>query len=150
MKIIIRNPGQPKVPTQELRDAAKFYTKLLLTERQSKHVTLKIKLADTGYDKGYIEWLDRPVKPKEFLITLSNKFKTRETLKSLAHEMTHMKQFIVGDLTDETLRSLPRWKREEVVLDKMDYFDYPWEIDAFGREVGLYVRYMRWRKSISL
>jgi len=26
-------------------------------------------------------------------------------------------------------------------MDKIDYWDYPWEIEAFGRQLGLFVRF---------
>ena len=25
-------------------------------------------------------------------------------------------------------------------MNDMDYYDYPWEVDAFGRQLGLFVR----------
>lgn len=148
MKITIRNQGQPKVPTKELRKAANYYTNLLFTPRQAKNILLQIKVGKTHPDQGYIEWLDKPVKPKEFRITLSEKLGERGTLKALAHEMAHLRQFVRGELTDQTLRSNTRWMRKEIDWQELNYFDYPWEIDAFGREIGLYIRYMRDRKKL--
>ena len=26
-------------------------------------------------------------------------------------------------------------------MNNMDYFDYPWEIEAFGRQLGLFTRW---------
>jgi hypothetical protein len=93
-------------------------------------------------EKAYMEWIDAPVKPIEFRITLNSKFKKRQTLISLAHEMAHVKQYAKGELTDETTRSPVKWNRVPVPEDKIDYWDLPYEIDARGREEGLYYRFL--------
>jgi hypothetical protein len=141
MKIVIRNPGQEKVPTKEIRAACNFYSDKLLYKRQSKNVHLTISFGNIDC-KGYIEWMDRPVKPRRFKIVLSNKYKTKQTLLTLAHEMVHLKQYVLGEMTDTTLRSNSKWKKRELHESKVDYFDFPYETEAYGREQGLYQRYL--------
>lgn len=59
---------------------------------------------------------------------------------NLAHEMVHVKQFARGELYESTRMSKQRWMGEW--LDKEpDYWDQPWEIEAHGRECGLFIRY---------
>ena len=59
-----------------------------------------------------------------------------EILKTLAHELVHVKQYVMGEL---------RW-RDAGLLYKginhspdnlMEYFELPYEIEAYGREKGL-------------
>jgi len=33
-----------------------------------------------------------------------------------------------------------RFMKKKVDTSKLNYFDYPWEIEAFGRQLGLFVR----------
>jgi len=149
MKVIIRNVREPKVPTKEIRRAIEYYTSLLLTPRQHKNVVLTICFKEfEPFYKGHTEWLDRPVRPREFKITLSRRYKSQVTLRTLAHEMVHLQQFVLGELTGETLRSTIRWKHQEVDDEKIHYYDQPWEIEAFGKEVGLHARFIAYKNSL--
>ena len=58
-------------------------------------------------------------------------------LQNFAHEMVHVKQWARGELKD-VMRgySLCKWKGELVDTEKVEYYDTPWEIEAFGREYG--------------
>lgn len=140
MLINTYNIRKDVISTKELKEAADFYINLLLKPRQHKNVKLKIVMESIPY-KAYIEWTDKPVKPKQFKIALSNKYKRKETLIALAHELVHLKQYVIGDLTDETIRSKPKWRKQEIDEEKIHYYDLPYEIEAYGREWGLYSRY---------
>jgi hypothetical protein len=37
--------------------------------------------------------------------------------------------------------SLVNWHGKRIDRKNMDYYDLPWEIEAYGREVGLFVRW---------
>ena len=62
-------------------------------------------------------------------------------LKVLAHELVHVKQYIMGDLTWRNTGLL--WKginhNPENILD---YYDLPYEVEAHGREYGLLVAFL--------
>jgi len=34
-----------------------------------------------------------------------------------------------------------RFKGEKVHMEITDYWDYPWEIEAYGKQLGLFVRF---------
>ena len=62
----------------------------------------------------------------------------------LAHELTHVKQYMTNELFDYTSGDV-RFKDEYFSTDKYDfensnsdYYNSPWEIEAFGREWGLF------------
>ena len=72
-----------------------------------------------------------------------------EILKTLAHEIVHVKQYVLGEL---------RW-RDAGLLYKgvnhdpenlMEYFDLPYEVEAYGREKGLLYRFLLVWKNIEL
>ena len=56
--------------------------------------------------------------------------------------MVHVKQWARGELKDVMKGySLCKWKGKVFDTDKVEYYDAPWEIEAFGREYGLYIRW---------
>ena len=59
-------------------------------------------------------------------------------LETLAHEMVHVKQYIMNE-TDDVLS---RWKNKKIDQNKVDYWNHPWEIDAYGREPGLLYKFV--------
>ena len=72
-----------------------------------------------------------------------------EILKTLAHEIVHVKQYVLGEL---------RW-RDAGLLYKgvnhdpenlMEYFDLPYEVEAYGREKGLLYGFLLVWKNIEL
>lgn len=76
-------------------------------------------------------------KPRNFLIEVHPDIGGAEILKTLAHECVHIKQYIFNE-TDEMLS---HWKGQEVNSDDINYFEHPWEIDAYGREVGVFTKF---------
>ncbi len=67
-------------------------------------------------------------------------------LKTLAHELVHVKQYLVGDLTWRDKGML--WKGEIFAPEYLtDHLETPYEIEAYGREKGLLVSFlMRWKE----
>ena len=64
----------------------------------------------------------------------------------LAHELVHVKQYVVGDLS---MRSKGMyWKGELTKIDNMmEYFKSPWEIEAYGLERYLWLNFIDFWKS---
>lgn len=63
-------------------------------------------------------------------------------LSILAHEMVHVRQYITGDLVDQG--SYCKWKGtkyESAAVDTEEYYFSPWEVEAYGLQVGLYRLY---------
>lgn len=80
--------------------------------------------------------------PKKFLIRLgvTDKITKRDFIMALAHEMVHLKQYSCNELKDIIARRVTMFKRKPYSFD-MDYWEMPWEIEAFGMERGLLHRY---------
>ncbi len=64
-------------------------------------------------------------------------------LLSLFHELVHIKQFIQADLTYSSSTDKYRWAGKWANFNKCHYYDLPWEIEAHGREKGLYIRWVQ-------
>ena len=63
----------------------------------------------------------------------------RKLLETIAHEMVHVKQYARGELYQGIRVNKYRWQGKWV--GNMDYWDEPWEIEAHGREAGLFIRW---------
>lgn len=66
------------------------------------------------------------VDANEYEIDIKRSLRLRDMLTTLAHEMVHVKQYELGELTQEN-------------ESEYDYWDKPSEIEAHGREAGLFV-----------
>lgn len=68
-----------------------------------------------------------------FEIDIKRSQKLRSLLTTLAHEMVHVKQYLEDAIPDTYEQDL-------------DYWDRPWEIEAHGRETGLFVRWCEYHQ----
>jgi hypothetical protein len=59
---------------------------------------------------------------------------------NLAHEFVHVKQWVKGDMYEYIHPNKVRFMNKIYDISKMDYYDFPWEIEAHGRQLGLFVR----------
>jgi len=129
----------------ELAQAAEFYGSILLPRRMTNNISLDILLKGKLDDNasGYCEFSDKDGPHRFFIIELDKKEKKEDLLKNLAHEMVHLKQFALGELSNGFVFSRPTtWHDRHFENNKIDYWDQPWEIEAYGRELGLFSRYV--------
>ena len=79
--------------------------------------------------------------PRDFSIEVDHTQGLRTMLETIAHEMVHVKQYARSEMTDWIIEDkFYKWKGD-FVPEATDYWDLPWEIEANGREVGLFVRW---------
>ena len=61
-------------------------------------------------------------------------------METIAHEMVHVKQYSKGELIDMSRSGQTKW--QNVPVNKQtNYWDQPWEIEAHGKELGLFIRW---------
>jgi len=108
-----------------------------------------ISLSVIGSDKllevenicGDIEWQDRNHRPRKFKIRIDTTQTYVMFVRTVLHELVHLKQFAKGELMYHLRENVVSWRphREKIVRYKptTDYWDLPWEIEAHGREIGL-------------
>ena len=87
------------------------------------------------------------VSPRNFKIEINYTQGLRRMLETVAHEMVHVKQYARNETNDWAYyngKEFYKWK-DKYVSENTDYWDLPWEIEANGMEVGLFVRWAKER-----
>lgn len=88
---------------------------------------------------GYCDFLDESKRPRHFLIEL-NTYMDKETyIKTLLHELVHLRQWVTGSLQFRYGKMC--YCKEPV--EKYDYWSQPHEIEAREKEEKLYDEYMK-------
>ena len=64
-----------------------------------------------------------------------------ELLKTLAHELVHVKQYVLGELKTRDVGLVYKGINHDA-MNLMEYFELPYEIEAYGREKGLLYGFM--------
>ena len=67
-----------------------------------------------------------------FVMELDSKLSMENLVQVIAHEMVHIKQFVRGQISFKG-RSM-YWLGNKVIKSKINYYDHPWEIDAWSKE----------------
>jgi len=83
---------------------------------------------------GYCLELDNN---RMFEIEIDRTLSLRKLLETLAHEMVHVKQYARREFHPVN----DKWMGKTYNPKKVSYWDLPWEIEAHGRETGLFIRY---------
>lgn len=126
--------------------AAAFYLNLIFSdEEMNKSWNMLIKACDSKSDEDFDGSSDAVCEftnTEEAKVTISIRkaCSAKNILLNLAHEIVHAKQFINGELValDEGMNV---WRGILIDENDIDYWDQPWEIDAYGREYGMYRRF---------
>lgn len=124
-----------------LEQAAQEFALLLLSKKHQNKLDIRIEIKRKLEDDclGFCYYLSSG-RPSCFLIELLYDKDITVTVSKLAHELVHVKQYITGELKHGK-NNITLWKGEKYDEKITDYWDLPWEIEAYGREVGLYTRY---------
>ena len=138
-------------------------SKLVPSKRLRDNVSINVHLKH--HDEGgeaKLEDYANPYRPRDFKIIIdhhraeiddygrerSTTEWAHEILKTLAHEIVHVKQYLKGELMMRR-RGLC-WRKDVMTSDSTtyeDYFDLPYEIEAYGREKGLLALFLiRWKE----
>jgi hypothetical protein len=93
-----------------------------------RHIEIRVRKRDLGTWHGFVSIEDYNVlnQPRSFVIELHKGDNEAEQLKTLAHELVHVRQYARNELNDE----MNTWKGRYVDSDAIDYNDQPWEIEA--------------------
>jgi|APGre2960657404_1045060.scaffolds.fasta_scaffold122208_1 hypothetical protein len=135
----------------EYKSATLLYGLLLMDPRMVNNLSILIKLHKKLDLSGFCENADDVNPPRVFTIHLRDDKKryTNESdpFRALAHEMVHVKQYAKGEIKDLFVDGKPPsvlWRGKLWKETKREYItvlDSPWEIEAYGREVGLYTKW---------
>ena len=145
--MIVNIKGSTKKIRALVESATWYYAEKLMSKRLYKTLELNIKLVhNLGQKEGaeglciWDEW-ETARTPRGYSIDLDSAVSLRNLLINLAHEMVHVKQWAKGEMYEYSRTpSLVRFKKSVYDMNDIDYYDYPWEIEAFGRQEGLFLR----------
>lgn len=149
MELKIKGKNE-KLTRKELFFATKYFACQLMSARLCKNLTLHIICDKKHHCHGSSVWIDSNHRPREFEIILNASLGKRSQLITLAHEMVHVKQHATGELKSMLKVREDKWQGRYIKENEMHYFEKPWEIEAYGRELGLYQMFMHWKKVYNL
>ena len=138
--------GSTKKVRKDIELASWYYAEKLMGKRLMAgleiNINLKTDLLTEEGHEGTAIWDDDGYRPKEFTINLDTTVNFRNLLINLAHEMVHVKQWAKDEMYEYmNTMGMVRFKGERIHLEETDYWDYPWEIEAYGRQLGLFIRF---------
>lgn len=131
-----------KITAEEVEYCANWFAEKLMHGNLVKNLTINFSFIDQYAYKGMAEHYEdeNHRRPRTFNINIRANMKRADILKTIAHEMVHVKQYAKGELSMYVFGKHHRWLDGEVPTST-SYWDHPWEIEAYGREIGLYERY---------
>lgn len=143
--------GGSKLHQKHCRQFARLFSNKFFSKDLSKQISIKLKFEKRKRIKyndlcAEVEWMDNPRQPRRFNVTIfvGQKPSLLYIITSLAHEMVHVKQYVKNELVDlvSTDFNVAVFKNKKYNLNKIPYFDQPWEIEAYGRTPGLTREYL--------
>jgi hypothetical protein len=140
-----KNGGKDRLSRAQieiLRDFAKWVAAKFMSPKLTDHITINVTLdrrlfKESGHFGTAIP-TDSPNNGRAFHLEIDVSGNFMTTLNNLAHEMVHVKQWALGEYSQYMrYENVYKFKGVEVDTNGMDYYDWPWEIEAIGRGVGL-------------
>lgn len=136
---------------EECTQMIDFMTSFLLSPVQKRHlyITQSFHQDDAVPNlDAYINVIDDAKRPKEFFIWTKPSRPYADQAKAIAHELVHMKQYHCREVCPKTGAILSAELRSlQNVASNDPYWESPAEVEAYGREVGLYNRWLTERLS---
>jgi hypothetical protein len=132
----------------EIKFATGFFAQYTMGTRLAKNLDIEIRFENQGkLAEGYCSPIDAERRPRMFEIGINPKMTRRKTLMCLAHEMVHVKQYARGELINKLITA--KWQGKDYKLTNCyeDYLNWPWEVEAYGRDRSLYLFYKAVLKS---
>jgi hypothetical protein len=124
--------------TDKYNEVLTFYANQLLHPRTVKNITIDLEIDTKADFMAHCVNEDGTKNPRWFTITINpNNVHRQELLTALAHEMVHVKQYCKNELSyigDGHAWMGEVWKPKK---KQNAYYDAPWEVEAYGMEVGL-------------
>ena len=146
MKLTIKGRTTKRVKRSLIAHAARWYGRHLFDKKIYRKMKLTVHFKTMPIDiLGECGYKDPKKCNYKYEIELNRDMGERRILTTLAHEMVHARQYASGDYVAykrESMSHLVKWNDYVYDLNEVDYWDLPWEIDASGRELGLYIRFI--------
>jgi hypothetical protein len=136
---VIKSPDRNFTPY--IKRAANFYAQYLIPGKKLRNnleLFIKFNHKMPYFGLAQIEDYNLSGKPRTFLVEIHPWIGAKEILRTLAHEMVHVKQFVNG----ETNENLSKWMGVPIDSDAIDYYHQPWEMEAYSIEIGMFTKFV--------
>jgi len=153
MEINVYNTNKKRLKAKMI-EAAEFFAHQLMHSRMADNLELDIEFDPKLDCQGVCINEDDTRRSRYFTIQLRNNSEDTECdiIQTLAHEMVHVKQHARNEhvkrfaTTKGGLRIESLWMGKPWRAKKYEniYYDAPWEVEAYGREVGLMARWNKY------
>lgn len=152
MEVSVYGTKNKKLIT-ELTDAAEFFARCLMHGRMVDNLELDIEIENKLEVQGCCVNEDGTTRSRFFTVQL-RKDNIDEMIQTLAHEMVHVKQHAKNEHVKRFATAKGGLKIESYWMGKLwrpsngevDFYDAPWEVEAYGREVGLMHRWVKYKE----
>ena len=135
-----------KIEQEQIKSLCEFVYDKFFSKRLQSVLEVNMNFSNSLFEKenvyGDCIWEDQHYKPREFTVRIDSSQKFKMVLNTIAHELTHVKQWAKGEMFEmQRQRKVYKFNKATVDTNKMDYWDLPWEIEAHGRSIGLVVQW---------
>ena len=129
-----------KIPKSH-QEALAYFARYLLTPQLLRHIIIRVVYRRNISFLGCVEVLEYNSRnmPREFVVEIKHGQTEEEYLRTLAHEMIHVKQYALGELNEQ----MDLWLGEKYESDRIAYHKQPWEIEAHDLSEVLLYEYNR-------
>lgn len=130
IKFSIYGCGADKRLKRRIGAAAVFFLKALMPRKRNIEIRIKLVKGMLANENTYGECYDLDASPHNTYYTIHLDYGDGDTIiRTLAHELIHIKQFARGELRMLYSGYCARWKGKNYAEDT-DYETCPWEIEA--------------------
>ena len=120
-----------------------FCLKKFISEKILKKISLEICVRNSVLVSGNLAEMHTMTEDEfGFSIEFGNRLGFHRIMLSIAHECVHIKQYLLKELVDEDDDTIT-FLGKNYNMAAIDYWDWPWEIEAHGREHGLLLRFVQ-------
>jgi hypothetical protein len=67
---------------------------------------------------------------RNYTIEIDDRLTMDDFITTVMHEMIHVKQYVLNEMSDMPSGSV-RWKKRVINPENLDYWEHPWEKEAF-------------------
>jgi len=120
--------------------AIQYFADNLISKQLQRYVSIKVTLVANTDNYGEVEITDYNSKglPRDFTLYIDKNLPEEEKIRTIAHELVHVKQYVYNELNEQ----MTLWHGKKVSEDDYEnYFDRPWEKEAYELGDKLYERH---------
>lgn len=143
MKVSVKGKNDV-LSKKHIRYIVKLFGKLILSPQLYPNINLLVQNMNLDNNAwGFCGVSDIEEKrPRSFEILLNSKLPKNKQIKTLAHEMTHLRQIARGQFITYEYGSYS-WNGERLDMTQDEYSNMPWEIEANLSEETLLLEYKK-------